>query len=87
MRPNLRRLMKPALLLSFLGLVMTIDSIVRSRHYVHGRYTDPRIWQLDPFGSAEAFIGPSFIALGFWLFFAESDLDDGDDDNPRSSGK
>jgi len=84
LRSNLRRLLKPALLLSLLGLAMTIDAMIRLRPYIHGRYTDPRVWQREPLNCAMSFVGLLFIALGFWLFLSENDLDDSDEENPRT---
>ncbi len=49
--------------------------MVRLRPYIHPpNYTDPRIWQQDPFGCLESLVGLLCIGLGFWLFFSERDL-------------
>jgi hypothetical protein len=82
---NARRLLKPALLLSLLGLAMTIGAMIRLRPYIHGRYdTDPRVWQREPLSCAASLVGLFCIALGFWLFFSEDDLDDSDEETPRN---
>jgi len=82
---GLKRLMNPALLLSLLGLAMTLRAMVQLRPYIHGRYMDPRVWNEQPVGCIESFVGLLCVAIGFWLFFAERDSDEDDQKNkPRA---
>jgi hypothetical protein len=81
---NLKRLMKPALLLSLLGLAMTLGAVVRLRPYVHGRYTDPRAWNEQPVACTECFVGLLCVGVGVWLFLGDdSDEGDGEKDEPK----
>jgi hypothetical protein len=74
-------LLKPAILLSLLGLAMTLEAIVRLRPYVHGRYnTDPKVWQQDPVSCVVCFLGLALIGVGAWLWVSEMNLSAHDDE-------
>lgn len=79
MRLHPKRLLSPALLLSLLGLAMTIEAMIRLRPYVHGRYYSNAAWQLDPVSCVASYLGLACIALGAWLWLSENGPGDGDD--------
>lgn len=76
---NLRKLLRPGILLFLIGVALLIDTSFRLGHFPNLRSSAlSRDWDRDPFAVAETYAAIACIFLGAWFFRTEEDLDDSD---------